>query len=97
MQSFSDVRVTSCREKNQTMARNFKAKDEGKSVMTADGDIVGTVDSVSGSTAHVRPEESLTQSIRRRLGWSEENEDTYKLRHSDVDEITSDGIRLKKN
>lgn len=79
------------------MARNFKSEDEGKSVMTADGDMVGTVDRVSGSTAHIKPDNDLSQSIRRRLGWSEEGEDTYELRKSNVDSITNDEIRLKKN
>jgi hypothetical protein len=79
------------------MVRNFKSEDEGKSVMTADGDIVGRVEKVSGSTAHVKAEGGLSQSIRRRLGWTEEEEDTYELRKSNVDEITDDGIRLKKN
>ncbi len=79
------------------MARNFQSEDEGKSVVTADGDMVGTVDSVSGSTAHIKPDENLSQSIRRRLGWSEEGEDSYELRHSKVDSITSDEIQLKTN
>lgn len=79
------------------MARNFDSDDEGKSVVTADGDTVGTVESTSGSTAHVKPDSNLTQSVRRRLGWTEEGEETYSLEKSKVDRITDDEIRLKQN
>ncbi|MFW5924276.1 MAG: hypothetical protein ACOCY7_00065 [Halodesulfurarchaeum sp.] len=79
------------------MARDFQSDDEGKVVKTTDGNMIGRVDSVSGSTAHVRPEESLSQSIRRRLGWSEEggSDETYELRHSDVETITDDEIHVR--
>lgn len=79
------------------MARNFEPEDEGKSVMTADGDMVGTIESISGSTAHVRPHDDLSRSTRRRLGWSEEGENSYELEHSNVDSITDDGVRLKRD
>lgn len=79
------------------MARDFTNDDEGKHVMTADGDMVGTIESVTGSTAHVKPDKSLSKSIRRRLGWSEEGEDTYELRKSKVDKISGDEVHLKKS
>lgn len=79
------------------MVRNFESKDKGKNVMTADGDMVGTVDSVSGSTAHIRADEKLSQSTRRRLGGSEDDEDTFELQHSKVDSITDDEIRLARD
>ncbi|MFC7068767.1 hypothetical protein [Halobaculum lipolyticum] len=78
------------------MTRNFRAEDEGKRVVTADGDEIGTVEQVVGAMAHVRPSGSLSQSVRRRLGWAEES-DTYELRTSTVDVITSDEIALKRN
>lgn len=79
------------------MARNFESSDEGKEVVTADGDTVGTIVEVSGSSAHVEPDEDLSQSIRRRLGWTEEGEESYQLNHSNVDEISGNQVRLKKN
>jgi hypothetical protein len=79
------------------MVRNFEADDKGKRVVTADGDMVGTVERVSGSSAHIEPENDLSQSVRRRLGWSEEGEETYRLRKSKVDSITDDEIQLKRN
>ncbi|MFC7177157.1 hypothetical protein [Halosegnis marinus] len=65
--------------------------------MTADGDAVGTVDMAAGSSAHIAPDEDLSRSIRRRLGWTEEGEETYRLDKSKVDSITDDEVRLKGN
>ncbi|MFB6142826.1 MAG: hypothetical protein ABEJ30_05730 [Halorientalis sp.] len=79
------------------MPRDFRAEDEGKRVVTADGDTVGMVDRASGTTARIRADQGLSRSIRRRLGWTEEGEETYRLQKSRVDRITDDEIRLKKN
>lgn len=77
------------------MVRDFKSDDKGKEVMTADGVMVGTIDRTSGSSAHVRPDDELSRSIRRRLGWTEEGSETYRLEKSKVDRITDDEVRLK--
>ncbi|MFB6176982.1 MAG: hypothetical protein ABEI99_07555, partial [Halobaculum sp.] len=61
------------------MARQFQSKDEGKRVMTADGDMVGSIDKVEGGRAHVTVDESLSQSVRQKLGWTVEGETTYEL------------------
>ena len=79
------------------MVRNFREEDEGKHVRTSEGDMVGTIESVSGSSAHVRPDEDLSRSTRRRLGWTEEGEETYEIRKSHVDRITDDEVRLKED
>lgn len=76
------------------MARNFEATDEGKNVMTQDGEMVGKITSVSGSTAHIKPDENLPQGTRRRLGWSEDD-DMCELDHSDVESISDDGVHIK--
>jgi len=81
----------------KTMVRNFRSEDEGKHVRTSDGSMVGTIDSTSGSSAHVRPDQDLSRSTRRRLGWTEEGEETYEIRKSHVDRITDDEVRLKED
>ena len=81
----------------KTMVRNFQSGDEGKRVVTADGDTVGTVERASGLSVYIKPENDLSQSVRRRLGWSEEGEDTYRLQKSKVDGITDDEIQLRDN
>lgn len=78
------------------MVREFESEDEGKRVVTSGGEMVGTVESASGSTAQVRAEESLSRSIRRRLGWTTESEEQYELDHSRVDSITDEEIQLKE-
>jgi hypothetical protein len=79
------------------MVREFKGSDEGKHVMTADGDIVGTVESVEGSRLHIKPESDLAKTVRRKLGWTDEGEATYELRKRSIKEISDDGIHLKQN
>lgn len=78
------------------MVRNFEDDDEGKRVVTADGDEIGTVSRAEESRLHIKPAENLSRSVRRRLGWSED-EDDYVLRKSKVDSIAGDEIHLKKN
>lgn len=78
------------------MTRQFRAKDQGKHVLTADGDMVGTIDAVKSGRAHVTVDESLSQSVRQKLGWTREGETTYELDSSKVDEIGDDGIHLKR-
>lgn len=78
------------------MVREFKPSDAGKTVVTANGDKVGTIEEIEQNMAHVRPKESLSRSIRRRLGWAEDEGDTFELTHAQVNEIVGDEIRLKE-
>lgn len=79
------------------MARDFKNSDAGKKVMTADGDMVGTIEAIEGSNAHVKPDSGLSKSTRERLGWTKRGEETYRLNHSSVEKISGDEVHLKKN
>lgn len=74
----------------------FESKHEGRRVVTQDGDEVGTIDSVSGDTATVSPSSGLSESIRQRLGWTDEDMDTFDLDYSNVDTDQGDEIRLKE-
>lgn len=78
------------------MVRNFEDDDEGKRVVTADGDEIGMVGRVEKTRLHITPADNLSRSVRRRLGWSED-EDDYVLQKSKVDSIAGDEIHLKKN
>jgi len=79
------------------MVRDFRNSDEGKKVVTADGHMVGTVERIQGGEAHVKPDTSLSQSVRETLGWTDESEEMYPLRHESVDQIAGDEIHLKSN
>lgn len=78
------------------MVRNFTDSDEGKRVVTADGDEIGMVSRAEGARLHITPSEDLSRSVRRRLGWAED-EDDYVLRKSKVASIAGDEIHLKEN
>lgn len=77
------------------MVRKFKRSDEGMTVRTADRDDVGTIETVKGNTAHMTPQESISDSIRQRLGWEAEGEAVYELDHSKVKAFDNDEVRLK--
>jgi sporulation protein YlmC with PRC-barrel domain len=77
------------------MAQEFTPAHEGTAVVTTDGEQVGTVQSVEGSRAHVKPEQDLTDSIRQRLGWADASGDTYELESDRVQEFDDNQIRLK--
>lgn len=77
------------------MVREFSKGDEGNTVMTADGENIGTVETIDGDMAHVKPDSGLTQSIRQKLGWTDENEEMYELDHSSVARITGTEVHLK--
>lgn len=80
------------------MDRNFEHGDEGKRVVTADGDEVGMVSRVEDDRLHIRPADNLSRGIRRRLGWSEDqNEDEYTLQKSKVETIQGDEVHLKED
>lgn len=76
------------------MAGMFDSSDEGKRVVTKDGDTVGEITEVRGDEAHVTPESGLADSIRQRLGM-EDDSDTYVLRESEIDTHSDDEIRLR--
>lgn len=78
------------------MVREFETGDEGKTVVTADGDEVGTIEQIDQHMAHVRPKGSLSQSVRRRLGWAEQDKDMYEITHSRVAQISDDEVHLKE-
>lgn len=77
------------------MVREFRSEDVGKRVISAEGRRVGTVVKISGGTAHVKPVLDLSESIRQKLGWTGEGQETYRLRKRAVEEITDEKIRLK--
>ncbi len=70
--------------------------DEGKNVVTADGDKIGMVSGVRGGRAYVDPDAGMTDRIKSMLGWEDVDEDDYALEESEIDTVTDDEIRLKR-
>lgn len=70
--------------------------DEGKTVVNASGDTIGTVVDVDNTTAHVEPDPGLTDKLAANLGWGDADEDTYRLDNRSIETVTEDEIRLSR-
>lgn len=70
-------------------------EDEGKRVVNDHGDEIGRVLEVKGETAFVDPDPGLADTIMSTLGWSEADEDTYRLDSSKIDTVTDDEVRIR--
>lgn len=77
------------------MTRSITEHDEGKRVV--DGEIVGIVSAVRNGTAYVDPDPGITGTIRSKLGWESVDDEDYPLRHTRIDAVTDDEIRLTRN
>lgn len=80
----------------ETMSPDFTTDDEGKPVVTADGDRIGTVREVDVHTAHVEPGPDMSDSIKSRLGWRATETTTYQLDEEYVESITDDEVRIQR-
>lgn len=71
-------------------------EDEGKAVVRGN-ESIGRVVEVDHSTAYVDPDPGITDTIKSKLGWGDqEDEDTYPLQEAGIESITDDQIRLKE-
>lgn len=68
--------------------------DEGKRVITQDGDEIGMIAEVRGGTAYVDPDPGMFDRIKSELDWGDADEDTYPLNADDISEVTDDEVRL---
>ncbi|MFW5905576.1 MAG: PRC-barrel domain-containing protein [archaeon] len=75
----------------------FSESDEGKTVIDADGEKIGTVSEVRGSTAHVDPDTGISDSIMSMLGWTGSDEDEYRIHSESIARITDDEVHLRRD
>ena len=81
-----------------TTNHRFTEDDEGKPVVDVHGDTVGLVEDVENGTAYVDPDPGITEKIKSRFGWSDEDAtdaDTFALPDEYVDSVTDDEVRLE--
>lgn len=78
------------------MCVNFTGDDEGKRVVNANGEEIGMVKEVSGGAVHVDPDPGITDTIKSKLGWGDDDADTYRLDESNVESISDDEVRLRR-
>lgn len=70
--------------------------DEGKTVVTGDGDTVGMITGVEGSMAYVDPDPGMTDQIKSMLGWEDVQQEDYSIDESRVEDVTDDEVRLSR-
>lgn len=73
----------------------FTAEDEGKHVVTPDGDVVGEVVRTEDGTAYVRPQPELVAGYGSRLTGCWDESDVFALDESAVATRAEDHIRIK--
>jgi len=69
--------------------------DEGKPVVSGDGDKIGMITEVRGGTAHVDPDPGMFDSVKAKLNWGDAGEDTYPLEADNVSDVTDDEVRIR--
>lgn len=67
---------------------------EGKDVVDHEGQTVGVVERVEGSTLYVEPDSGITDRISTMLGWGDDDSDRS-IDADRVDEVTDDSVVLK--
>ena len=77
-------------------ATRLTEDDEGKRVVTSDGEEVGMVTEVRGDTAYVEADPGMFDKIKAHLDWGDAGQDAYPLGTSDVEAVTDDEIRLRR-
>ncbi len=70
--------------------------DEGKRVVSADGEKIGMVTEVRGGMAYVDPDPGMFESIKAKMDWGDAGEDSYPLDGDKIAEVTDDEIRLSQ-
>lgn len=73
----------------------FVDDDEGKRVVSSDGEEVGIITEVRRGTAYVDPDPNVFETLKSKLNWAKADEDTYPLSADQVREVTDDEVRLQ--
>ena len=68
--------------------------DEGKRVVNALGDDVGRVVEVREGVAYVEPDPTMTETLMSKLGWGEDDSETYRLEAENIDEVDDEAVHL---
>lgn len=77
------------------MTPAFEPRDVGKRVVTADGDVIGRVESVRSGTAYVRPREGLLDGYGSWVTSCWDDHEQFTLDERVVDRIGENVIRLE--
>lgn len=75
-------------------AHQFSEDDDGKPVVTDDGERIGTVTAVADGAATLEADETLSDSIRE--GFGVERGATSTIRKEQISTVTDEEVRLKR-
>ena len=78
------------------MPRNLTDDDEGKEVVTSEGEKIGIVKSVDHGTAHVDPDPGMTDELKAKMGWGDRDKNTYQLDSDSIETVTDDDVRINR-
>jgi len=79
------------------MARtDLTERDEGKTVVNADGETIGMISGFRGGNAYVDPDPGITDQILSTLSWQNVDEDDYVLDSAQVERITDEEVHLTR-
>ena len=86
----------SCIEGSTSWARHERSKKatRAKTVLSADGEQVGTIDRVEHGTAYVEADEGLLDELTSMLG---DDDGAHTLVGTDVEEVSDDEVRLRED
>ncbi|QCS42336.1 helix-hairpin-helix domain-containing protein [Natrinema versiforme] len=79
------------------MCARLSESSVGKTVESANGEVIGTVAAVEGDTAVVEPNPGVMDSIKAALGWERAHEDTVMVHEDAIETTADDVIRLESD
>jgi len=77
------------------MVPRLTEDDEGKRIVTASGDELGTIVEVQEGTPYVDPDPDVLEEVQVAFDWGEPEDDAYPLPTVDVAEVTDDEVHLR--
>lgn len=76
------------------MSPNVTETDEGKPVVDADGERIGTVVEVADGAAYVEPFLTSSQASKEKYGWADFDTEPYPLPEESVEAVTDEEVRI---
>jgi hypothetical protein len=80
---------------NRFVTEPLTESDEGKRVVSADGELLGEVAKVDQGVAHLEPEEDY-EAITSSLDWEQASDEDYTFQETAVEEVTDEQVVLRE-
>lgn len=70
-------------------------EDEGKRVISGNGDDLGMIREVREGTPYVETDPDVFEKVKAKFDWGEPEEETYPLKTADIADVTEDEVHLR--